>query len=149
MNWLIKFADDTNLDAKIQSEQDRIGLQRDLDNLEAWSTKWQMPFNVEKCKVMHFGTSNKCSDYTMNNLKLNIIQEKVDLGISLNHNLKPSNQCIEAKNKAPKLLGMINRTIKYKNKKIMLSLYKALVRPVLEYCAPAWSPYYARDKNSH
>ena len=28
----------------------------------------------------------------------------------------------------------------------MLSLYKALVRPHVEYCASAWSPYYEKDK---
>jgi len=29
---------------------------------------------------------------------------------------------------------------------ILLSLYKSLVRPHLEYCIPAWSPHYVKDK---
>ena len=43
-------------------------------------------------------------------------------------------------------MGMIRRTIKYKEAKIMVSLYKTLVRPHVEYCVSAWSPYYKKDK---
>ena len=28
----------------------------------------------------------------------------------------------------------------------MMSLYKTLVRPHVEYCVSAWSPYYKKDK---
>ena len=28
----------------------------------------------------------------------------------------------------------------------MIRLYKSLVRPLVEYCTPAWSPYYQKDK---
>ena len=44
-------------------------------------------------------------------------------------------------------LGMYNRTIKYKSKSVTLGLYKTLVRPHLEYCTPAWSPHYVKDKH--
>ena len=30
-------------------------LQADLDKLFLWAQKWQMVFNVDKCKVMHVG----------------------------------------------------------------------------------------------
>ena len=40
---------------------------------------------------------------------------------------------------------MMQRTIIYK-KEILLSLYKTLVRPLVEYCTAAWSPYYQTDK---
>ena len=41
---------------------------------------------------------------------------------------------------------MINRTIRYKERRIMVRLYKSLVRPHLEYCVSAWSPHYLKDK---
>ena len=41
---------------------------------------------------------------------------------------------------------MIKRTITYKDLEIMLNLYKTLVRPHVEYCVSAWSPYYKKDK---
>jgi len=43
---------------------------------------------------------------------------------------------------ASRMLGVINRSIKSKDRDILLSLYKSLVRPHLEYCIPAWSPHY-------
>ena len=33
-------------------------LQIDLSKLEIWSQNWQLPFNVRKCKVLHFGKNN-------------------------------------------------------------------------------------------
>jgi len=41
---------------------------------------------------------------------------------------------------------MINRSIQYKSKSVLLCLYKTLVRPHLEYCTQIWSPHYSRDK---
>jgi len=43
-------------------------------------------------------------------------------------------------------MGMIRRTIKYKEANILVSLYKTLVRPHVEYCVSAWTPYYKKDK---
>jgi len=47
--------------------------------------------------------------------------------------------------KASKVMGTI-KTIIFKEVTIILSLYKTLVRPHVEYCASAWSPYYKKDK---
>ena len=45
-------------------------LQADLERLMDWSNRWQMQFNIEKCKVMHFGYNNPCLEYTMGEEKL-------------------------------------------------------------------------------
>jgi len=54
--------------------------------------------------------------------------------------LKCSQQCEYAYSKANRVMGMIRRTITYKEPRIMLSLYKTLVRPHVEYCSCAWNP---------
>ena len=43
------------------------------------------------------------------------------------------------------VLGIIKRNIKCKNAAIIMRLYKSLVRPRLEYCIQAWSPYRKKD----
>ena len=60
--------------------------------------------------------------------------------------MKCSQPCIRAFNKASNVMGMIKRTIRFKEVRIMMSLYKTLVRPHVEYCVSAWSPYYKKDK---
>ena len=44
------------------------------------------------------------------------------------------------------MLGLIRRTIKYKNMESLTNLYKSLVRPHLDYCSSVWSPHLSKDK---
>jgi len=59
---------------------------------------------------------------------------------------KSSEQCLCAIIKATRTLGLISRTITYKEKGIMVNLYKTLARPHLEYCISSRSPHYAKNK---
>ena len=47
--------------------------------------------------------------------------------------------------KANKVLRLLKRTVGSKNKDIFSILYKSLVRPILEYASPVWSPHLAKD----
>ena len=49
--------------------------------------------------------------------------------------------------KGNKSVGLIRRTITYKEKQLIVPLYKAIVRPHLEYCIQAWRPYRKKDTN--
>ena len=40
---------------------------------------------------------------------------------------------------------LIRRTITYKETQLIVPLYKAIVRPHLEYCIQAWRPYRKKD----
>jgi len=85
-------------------------------------------------------------NYVMGNTKLFSITEEKDLGVLITSNQKPARQCKQAYAQANRALGLITRTITYKDPKVLLQLYKTLVRPHLEYCISAWSPYYEKDK---
>ena len=49
------FADDTKIFRAIESLDDISGIQEDINKLFEWSVKWQLPFNIGKCKVIHYG----------------------------------------------------------------------------------------------
>ena len=52
---------------------------------------------------------------------------------------------VEEFHKANKVLGLLKRTVRNKNMKNFTILYKTLVRPILEYASPVWSPRLAKD----
>ena len=61
--------------------------------------------------------------------------------------MKVSEQCRIAASKGNQIIGLIRRIITYKEKKLIIPLYKAIVRPHLEYCIQAWRPYCKKDIN--
>ena len=97
-----------------------------------WADKWQMQFNVSKCKVMHVCQKNPGFLYNMGSNGLQRVDVEKDLRVMISSDLKCSQQCMYAYTKASRVMGMIRRMILYKELKIMLSLCKALVRPHVE-----------------
>lgn len=142
---ILKFADDTKIIRPLETEHDIHLLQQDLQQLQQWSSDWQMQFNADKCKSIHFGYNNSRHVYTMDGQSLEQVTEEKDLGIIVTDNLKCGRQVAEAAKKANRILGVINRSIIHKDKKIILQLYKSLVRPHLEYAIQAWNPHLQKD----
>ena len=138
---LLKFADDTKLFRKVKEIIDKQNLQEDIDKLVKWSEKWQMLFNFGICKFLHTGPGNTGMNYDMGGTILSKTVKEKDLGVTMNANMKVSEQCRIAASKGNQVLGMIRRNITYKDKRLIVSLYKAIVRPHLEYYIQAWSPY--------
>ena len=85
---------------------------------------------------MHIGGTNRNYGYHMDQKELEVVEEEKDLGVLITNDLKASQQCTTACNKANRVLGMMNRTIVYKSKEVLLNLYKSLVCPHVEYCTP-------------
>ncbi len=108
-NRISKFADDTKIGKSVLTDEDRQSLQEDLHKISAWSDRWKMPFNVDKCQVLQVGTRNKKFDYEMRGVKLKSVQYAKDLGVKIASNLKFSQQCVDAANKANRMLGFIKR----------------------------------------
>jgi len=71
---------------------------------------------------------------------LDKVSSEKDLGVTFTKDLKRQ-QCEEAYKKASQILGLIHRTIQFKNPAVLISLYKSMVRPHLENCSVAWSPH--------
>ena len=59
--------------------------------------------------------------------------------------MKLSEQCGIVAAKGNQFFGLIRRNIVYKDKNLIIPLYKTIVRPHLEYCIQAWRPYRKKD----
>ena len=148
---LYKFADDTKMLRVVNSEEDQENMQMNLESLMSWANSWQMQFNADKCKVIHFGTKNKGFHYTMGGhapsgtVLVEDNQEK-DVGVIIHKSLKPSQQCEKAASKARQVLGQMARSVTLRDKVTWPKLYKTYVRPHLEYAVQAWNPWTEADK---
>jgi hypothetical protein len=147
VNKLSKFADDTKVYSTVSDQEHIEQLQIDLQNLFKWSQDWQMLFNTNKCKVMHFGRKNTRAVYSLGDQQLEEVEQEKDLGVIIQKDLKVSEQCVKAVKTANRVLGMIKRAFTYKTKEVVLPLYRSLVRPHLEYCVQAWRPHFQKDIN--
>ena len=128
---ILKFAEDTKLFTKTKEIGDKQNLQDDIDKLVKWSEKWQMLFNFGKCKCLHIGPGNTSMTYQMGGTSLSITVKEKDLGVTMNANMKVSEQCRIAASKGNQVLGMIRRNITYKDKSLIVQ---------------AWSPYLRKDR---
>ena len=90
---------------------------------------------------MHFGYNNPCLKCTMGGAKLMVTKSEKDLGVVIDSALKPAAHIANCVKKANTMLGMIQKTITYKNKKILFLMYKSLDRPHLEYVVQTGSPH--------
>lgn len=79
---------------------------------------------------------------------MNEFKQEGDLGVIMDTSGKSTEQCKIAVKKSNAMLGMIKRNINFKSKDVIVRLYKALVRPKLEYCIQAWCPYLKKDIDS-
>ncbi|CAM4495757.1 unnamed protein product [Caretta caretta] len=140
-----KCADDTKLLKTVKSQADCDELQKDLSKLGDWATKWQMKFNVDKCKVMHIGKHNPNYTHKMMGSKLAFTTQERDLGVIVDSSLKTSTQCAEAVIKVNRMLGIIKKGIANKTENILLPFYKSMVCPHLEYCMHMWLPHLKKD----
>ena len=132
------FADDTKLYNKSSNFQQ---IQQDLFRVEDWSRKWQLHFNTSKCKCLYYGKNNPSVTYYLNGQPISSCSQEKDLGVTFDPELNFKLHISNITKKANQILGIIKRNFNYIDKDTFLKLYKALVRPHLEYGQSVWSPY--------
>ena len=77
-----------------------------------------MLFNFQKCKCLHAGHGNTGVNYEMGGTITCKTVKETDLGVTINANMKVSEQCGIAASKDNHILGLIRRNKTYKVKGI-------------------------------
>ena len=144
------FADDSLVYFAIETPQDCLTLQKDLDKLSLWASKWQMTFNVTKCKTLSITRKRNpiYHQYSMNNQPLESVRNHPYLGVEVTQKLNWSNHIDHITAKANRSLSFVKRNLKRCPENIKEQAYKSLVRSHLEYASTVWSPHqkYQIDK---
>ena len=150
LSRIFLFADDTKLYRAINNSADVQLLQSDLNKLDMWSKKWHLQFHPAKCMLMSLGRSQLLSKYTMtdnsgNEIYLQRSITERDLGIMIDCSLNFSEHICKITHKANSIMAVIRRTFTQLDCQCFIILFKALVRPHLEYGVPIWFPYKMKD----
>ena len=139
------FADDTALYLTIKGEEDSSALQKDLDTLLVWESKWDMQFNPSKCQVVQVtGSKSKKpinSEYILHGQVLETVTCARYLGVDVSSTLSWNSHIDRVVNNANRTLGYIRRNIKCQNTDVRESAYNTLVRYQLEYASAVWDPH--------
>jgi hypothetical protein len=122
-------------------------LQQDLEKIYKYSVDWSLPLNLNKCVVLHLGKNNPHMSYIIGNIDLSHVESHVDLGITITQNLTWSAHISRVCKKCNTTLFLLRKTFKGISFETSITLYKTLVRPILEYCGPVWSCDLIRDRN--
>ena len=117
-----------------------------IEKLVRLSEKLQMLFNFGKYKCPHTGPGNTDMNYEMGGTILSKTVKEKDLGVTMNANMKVSEECRIAASKGNHVLGMIWRNMTYKENSLIVPLYKAIVRYHLQYCIQTWNAYLRKYK---
>ena len=128
---------------EITTQSDILSFQTDINRLSAWSSTWQMNFNLTKCNIMTItrSTVDRPACYYIKKHKLENISSHKYLGIIIQDELQWDSHVREVKAKATKILGPLRRNLSHCSSKVKEQAYNSLVRPRVEYATPAWAPY--------
>ena len=82
------FADDTKIFRCVGSDDDHSALQNDLNLFYEWSVRWQLNFNISKCKHIHLGPIHGYGPYYLNGVVIDSVNSQKDLGILFDNQLR-------------------------------------------------------------
>ena len=88
-----------------------------------------MLLNLGKCKCLQTGHGYFDVNHKMGDTILRTIVKEKDLEVTISADMKVSEQRCIAASKGNQIIGLIRRNITYKEKKLIIPVYKATVRP--------------------
>ena len=143
---LILYADDILLLHPANSPSDITCINSQLHEIFSWLSSKSLQINTHKSKYILFSHCpqsyfNTFPPVQISNSKIERVFSFKYLGLFLKPNLSWSLHITSICNKAKRVLGLIYRQFyKHCPHSTLMTLYKTLVRPMLEYCSIVWDP---------
>ena len=149
---LLQFADDmthivcSDSSGKFKTKQAITKMQLELENTLQWERNWKIQSNPDKCKIQYMGTTKenigKFGGIRIENKDIQLTKDNKLLGAIIN-NLSYGTTFTNSLIKKAKI--SLSKLIRFQSapSRVKLTLYKTLIRPVLEY------PYFLSRHISH
>ena len=144
------YADDVKLYSNITTTMidTTFKLQDQLDKLAEWASVWQLPISYSKCCAITVGRGIRHfqqQSYAIDEHAIQSVSSVVDLGVTVNNNLKFALHINKMCCKAHRRANVLLRCFQSKNVESLVSAFKAYVRPIIEYCLVVWNPCLLKD----
>ena len=136
-----RFVDDTKLCHRPRNRDDITELQEDINELIDWANKWISMLIYTLWCTSDTSTCKVTMTYSIKSFRQQIgIYNYIYI---YNKPLFPNSSSSKTNRKATKtanrVMGFIVSYFRYKNKELILALYKSLVRPHLEHAVQFWA----------
>ena len=141
--FVSSFADDTRSAAGVTCQTDQENVQQDLKRIYTWSKKNNMEFNNDKFERLTYGSNADLKTHvylSADNSPIPTTNHAKDLGIKMSADATFSHHITQTADKASQLASWILRTFISRERNVMLTLWKSLVLPRIEYNCPLWNP---------
>jgi hypothetical protein len=136
------YADDLKIYNVLETNEDCLKLQRNIDLIQNWARTNNLLLNINKCNVVSYSRRDTIIkfNYSIENSALQRVNEFKDLGVVSDSKLTFRRHVEYVLSKS---LGFVIRNGKlFDNPQTLLCLYKTYVRSTLEYASIVWSPCY-------
>ena len=150
------FADDTRIMRAISQTLDMQLLQQDLNSVTQWSARNNMSLHEDKFEFLSHAVNRsnplhqlpftfEVYQYATSKGTLSPVQQLRDLGVTIRSDLSWTAQIKTMANKARQKSALVLSVFHTRSPTVMLTLYKSMVRSLLEYCCPLWNPNKVSD----
>ena len=145
------FADDTRIKRGIAKASDTQILQEALINAAEWSTNNNMKLHEHKFELLTHSQNKKPMRelpfhnqyFVYETLTGQLIEEANivrDLGVNISSDLSWTPHINTICDKARRMTSWVLSVFSNRSEDVMMTLFKTMIRSILEYCCPVWSP---------
>ena len=147
--YISSFADDTRLFMPIFGAGDNVKLQSDLNKIYNWANENNMSFNSDKFELLRYRIDNselfRFPYHTPDGSTINEVTQVKDLGVHMHCRGNFDTHITEVVKKGRNMASWIMRVFSTRDEVPLMTLYRSMVLPQLEYCCQLWSPVRLKD----
>jgi hypothetical protein len=150
-SFLSSFADDTRIGREVDDEEDEKSLQNDLEHVYDWCKENNMSFNSDKFQSMTYLHNRSHAEYHKSvyrddkGIPIEKCDHIKDLGVFMSADGTFSHHINTVVVKSKHMCAWILRTFSTRVTIPMITLYKSMVLPHLDYCSQLWNPCRNKD----
>ena len=139
------FADDSKIYFKCGRVENRHKLFSDVFRVFDWFKRNQLKVAIDKCGVLHLGSSNPRFPYRIDGTDLPVVDSIKDIGVWMSSDMKFHDHCNAVAAKASRMSNIFFRAFKSRNKYFVTNFFTTYVRSLLESSCSVWNPSFSGD----